>query len=64
MDDSLIQIWPIVLAFLLSVIWVVREMAKLQTRIEVQRTQIKILFQKIDKIGSTLVSKLNTTPLL
>jgi len=50
MDDSLIQIWPIVLAFLLSVIWVVREMAKLQTRIEVQRTQIKILFQKIDKI--------------
>lgn len=50
MDDTLIQIWPIVLAFLLSVIWVVREMAKLQTRIEVQRTQIKILFQKIDKI--------------
>jgi len=50
MDDSLIQIWPIVLAFLLSVIWVVREMAKLQTRIEVQRTQIKILFQKVDKI--------------
>ena len=50
MDASLIQIWPVVLAFLLSVVWVVREMARMQTRIEVQRSQIKILFQKIDKI--------------
>jgi flagellar biogenesis protein FliO len=50
MDASLVQIWPVVLAFLLSVVWVVREMARMQTRIEVQRSQIKILFQKIDKI--------------
>lgn len=50
MDASLIQIWPVVLAFLLSVVWVVREMARMETRIEVQRSQIKILFQKVDKM--------------
>lgn len=49
MDDSLIQVWPIVLTMLVSLVWAVREMAKMQTRIEVQRTQIKILFQKLDK---------------
>jgi flagellar biogenesis protein FliO len=49
-DASLIQIWPVVLAFLLSVVWVVREMARMETRIEVQRSQIKILFQKVDKM--------------
>ena len=49
MDAVLFQVWPVVLAFLLSIIWVVREMARMQTRIEVQRSQIKILFQKIDK---------------
>jgi len=50
MEATLIQMWPIVLAFLLSVIWVVRIMAKMETRIEVQRSQIKILFQKVDKL--------------
>lgn len=50
MDASLIQIWPVVLAFLLSIVWVVREMARMETRIEVQRSQIKILFQKVDKM--------------
>ena len=50
MDASLIQIWPVVLAFLLSVVWVAREMARMETRIEVQRSQIKILFQKVDKM--------------
>jgi flagellar biogenesis protein FliO len=49
-DASLIQIWPVVLAFLLSIVWVVREMARMETRIEVQRSQIKILFQKVDKM--------------
>ena len=50
MDASLIQIWPVVLAFLLSVVWVVRETARMETRIEVPRSQIKILFQKVDKM--------------
>jgi len=49
MDAILFQVWPIVLAALLGIIWIVREMARMQTRIEVQRSQIKILFQKIDK---------------
>ena len=50
MEAQLVQLWPVILAFMLSIIWAVREMAKMQTRIEVQRTQIKILFQKLDKI--------------
>ena len=49
MDAVLFQVWPVVLTLLVSIIWVVREMARMQTRIEVQRSQIKILFQKIDK---------------
>jgi len=49
MDTSLFQVWPIVLTLLVSIVWVVREMAKMQTKIEIQRSQIKILFQKLDK---------------
>ena len=43
MDAILFQVWPIVLAALLGIIWIVREMARTQTEVRVLRGQVKLL---------------------
>jgi len=43
MDQALLQVWPIVLAGLVGIIWVVREISKLQTKIAVLEGQVKLL---------------------